>query len=48
MQSLFKLCGDFNARCGKMDEDSEGVPVRKVVDESKNSQGKALVDFLRG
>ena len=20
------LCGDFNARCGKMDVDSEGVP----------------------
>ena len=24
------------------------MPVRKVVDESKNSQGGALVDFLRG
>ena len=24
------------------------MPVRKVVDESKNSQGEALIDFLRG
>ena len=31
-----------------MDGDSEGVPVRKVVDESKNSEGETLVDFLRG
>ncbi len=26
------MCGDFNARCGDLDMDSEGVPVRNVID----------------
>ena len=36
------LCGDLNARCGKMNinVDSEGVPVTKVVGESRNNQGE--------
>ena len=29
------MCGDLNARCGKMDIDCEDMPSRKVVDEAK-------------
>jgi len=43
------LCGDINANVARwVGIYSESVPVRKVVDESKNSQGEVLVDFLRG
>ena len=35
-------------RCRKMNVTSECVQVRKVVDASTNSEGEALVDFLRG
>ena len=43
------LCGDINANIARwVGIYSESVPVRKVVDESKNSQGEVLVDFLRG
>ena len=31
-----------------VDEHSEGVPLQKVIDEVKNSQGKDFVDFLKG
>jgi len=42
------MCGDFNAKCEDLDMDcSEGVPVRNVIDVVKNSQGEAVVDFLR-
>ena len=41
------LCGDFNARCGRLDVECEGMPSRKVIDEVKNSQGEEFVDFLR-
>ena len=40
------LCGDFNARCGRLDADCEGLPSRKVIDVVKNSQGETFVDFL--
>ena len=42
------ICGDFNARCGTLNVHSEGVPLRKVIDVMKNSQGKDFVDFLNG
>ena len=41
------ICGDFNARCGRLDVECEGMPNRKVVDGVKNSQGEEFVDFLR-
>ena len=40
------ICGDFNARCGDLDTNNEGLPVRSVIDVVKNSQGEAFVDFL--
>ena len=36
----------FNARCGSLDADCEGLPSRKVIDVVKNSQGETFVDFL--
>ena len=42
------MCGDFSARRGRMEMNSEGMPSWKVVDVMKNSQGEAFVDFLRG
>ena len=41
------ICGDFNARCGTLDVHSEGVPMRKVINVMKNSQGEDFVDFLK-
>ena len=41
------LCGDFNARCGRLDAGGEELPSRKAIDVVKNSQGEAFVDFLR-
>ena len=41
------MCGDFNARCGKLDMYREGIPSRKVTDVVKNNQGEAFVDFVR-
>ena len=41
------ICGDFNARCGRLDVECEGMPNRKVIDGVKNSQGEVFVDFLR-
>ena len=42
LQGPVILCGDLNTRCGKMNinVDSEGVPVTKVVGESRNNQGE--------
>ena len=40
-------CGDFNARCGSLEADSESLPTRRVIDSVKNSQGETFVDFLR-
>ena len=39
--------GDFNARCGRLDMEWEGLPSRKPIDGVKNSQGEEFVDFLR-
>ena len=41
------ICGDFNARCGKLDMNREGIPTRIVTDVVKNNQGEAFVDFVR-
>ena len=42
------ICGDFNARCGSADDETSGVPNRKVIDVVGNSQGEAFMDFLKG
>ena len=42
------ICGDFNARCEKLDMDIEGIPPQKVIDSVKNSQGEVFADFVRG
>ena len=31
-QGPMTLCGDYNARCGRIDADCEGLPGRKVID----------------
>ena len=31
------ICGDFNARCRDLDTNSEGLPVRSIIDVVKNS-----------
>ena len=41
------ICGDFNARCGNLEAEVEGLPPRKIIDRVRNSQGEAFVDFLR-
>ena len=41
------ICGDFTARCGDFDRNSEGLPVWNIIDVVKNSQGEAFVGFLR-
>ena len=47
----FVICGDFNARCGNMDETSglEGgpVPARVAVDMTSNQLGKELIATLK-
>ena len=40
------LCGDFNARCGNMDE-AEGVACRVSEDQVINEQGRMMVDWTR-
>ena len=46
------VCGDFNARCGGLEDlDEEMVLVRgdrKSVDSIKNSQGELLIECMRG
>ena len=42
------IFGDFNARCGSADDETSGVPNRKVIDVVRNSQGEGFMDFLRG
>ena len=44
---LLIICGDFNARYGDLDKNSEGLPVRNAIYVVKNSQGEAFVNFLR-
>ena len=49
----FCLCGDFNARCGNLQDLSKedkvtSIPDRLVTDRSSpNSHGKAMVDFIK-
>ena len=40
-------CGDFNARCGNLEVEVDGIPNRHITDVMKNSQGEGFVDFLR-
>ena len=43
------ICGDFNSRCGDLDDFIVGVdvvPERKVVDYTTNSYGERFIDFL--
>ena len=42
------ICGDFNSRCGDLDDFIVGVdvvPERKVVDYTTNSYGERFIDF---
>ena len=41
------VCGDFNARCGNLEVEVDGIPNRQITDVMKNSQGEGFVDFLR-
>ena len=44
------ICGDFNARIGSLPdvtEESSLLPPRHVIDNTTNSQGKALIEFLQ-
>lgn len=47
----FVICGDFNARCGNLEETtgSEGYPIpkRNVVDTSTNQLGRELIATLK-
>ena len=50
-QKAFIICGDLNARCGKL-EDSSGsvdqpIPNREIVDGTTNQLGKELISTLR-
>ena len=48
-QSLFYLCGDFNARISNFDDFISGVdfiPDRHIVDYNSNKHGDDLVEFL--
>lgn len=43
------ICGDFNSRCGDLDDFINGVdniPIRNVVDFKTNSYGELFVDFM--
>ena len=44
--STVLLCGDFNARCGCVEE-VEGLGDRQSEDQVINEQGRALLDFTR-
>ena len=45
------ICGDFNARIGNLNEyldnKTEVLPQREVLDNKINTHGRQLVDFLR-
>ncbi|CAG2231612.1 unnamed protein product [Mytilus edulis] len=48
-ESIFFLCGDFNSRCGDMDDYIAGVdtiPERNVVDFKRNAHGELLCEYL--
>jgi len=48
-EGLIFICGDFNSRCGTMDDFIVGVddvPQRSIIDYSANSYGELLIDFL--
>ena len=44
------LCGDFNARVGKLNEclieESDNILIRKVIDNTTNTQGQKFINFL--
>ena len=39
------VCGDFNSRCGTLNDVAGYNVLRKVIDEVKTEQGEALVSF---
>ena len=44
------ICGDFNARCGNLADGCDPhplIPTRCTIDDTANSNGKQLMDFLR-
>ena len=48
-ESTFFLCGDFNSRCGDMDDYIAGVdkvPERNVIDFKRNAYGELLCEYL--
>ena len=48
-EGLICVCGDFNSRCGDLDDLIRGVDEfcdREVIDFSLNKYGKILIDFF--
>ena len=46
---LFYICGDFNGRCGNLEDYIAGIdhiPERDVIDYTINKEGERLCDFL--
>ena len=44
------LCGDFNARCGNLQDsiiDVDEIPSRLIIDTHLNQNGKNLIEFLQ-
>ena len=48
-EGIMYVCGDFNGRCGDLDDLIRGVdciPDRKIIDFHLNKYGELLIDFL--
>ena len=48
-QGILFVCGDFNSRCGDLDDFIRGIDKvceREIIDFSLNKYGKILIDFL--
>ena len=49
-EGIIYVCGDFNSRCGDLDDFIRGVaciPDRDILDFNLNKYGEMLIDFLR-
>lgn len=47
--NMFFICGDFNGRCGDLEDYIPGIdniPERHVIDYYTNKEGEAICDFL--
>ena len=45
----YYVCGDLNGRIGSSNDfnpATDNIPVRRVIDETKNKHGESLIDFL--